>query len=53
MKHGHQTDQDAPMTGAGVGVVTYRCTRTDLHLEYPGVGGSDSFDYTRASPVTR
>jgi len=46
--HGHASAMDAPLTGAGAGAVTYRCTRTDLHLEYPGVNGTDSFDYTRA-----
>ncbi|HEY6032650.1 MAG TPA: hypothetical protein VIV58_00285, partial [Kofleriaceae bacterium] len=46
---GHTVETDAPMTGTGTGAVTYRCTRTDLHLEYPGFGGgTDSFDYTRA-----
>jgi len=34
------------MTGAGVGVVTFRCTRSDLHLEFHGAT-TDAFDYTR------
>ncbi|MFT3692157.1 MAG: hypothetical protein QM831_03385 [Kofleriaceae bacterium] len=40
---GHSSQMDAPLTGQGVGAVTYRCSRTDLHLEF----GSEAFDYTR------
>lgn len=41
--HGHSSQMDAPLTGQGNGAVTYRCSRTDLHLEY----GTEAFDYTR------
>ena len=41
--HGHTSQMDAPLTGQGNGVATYRCSRTDLHLEYAG----QAFDYTR------
>lgn len=41
---GHSSETDAPLTGQGTGAVTYRCTRTDLHLDF----GTEAFDYTRA-----
>jgi hypothetical protein len=41
--HGHTSEIDAPLTGQGAGAVNFRCTRTDLHLDY----GTEAFDYTR------
>jgi hypothetical protein len=45
---GFTTHSDAPITSVGSGTITYRCTRTDLHLELQSGASTDAFDYTRA-----
>ena len=45
---GFSKESDAPITSQGSGTVTYRCTRTDLHLEL-GSSAADQFDYTRVA----
>ena len=46
--HGHTSELDTPMPGGSTAAITFRCSRTDLHLEYRSATSTDAFDYTRA-----